>query len=396
MVVVYLMLAEIQRGGSLTRSATSEGSAEPAGLGPEDLKRLLDLSCSISAGLGVDDYREKVLTLLLGMFSSDAGNFFIANHDARGLNLSNVLTHRVEDRWLKAFEERYQYLDPYLQRPLDHVGVTVLDEIVDRERFERSAYYNEFLKPQGIHREIAISLSVGQRIVGLIALFRPRTKPNFTPADKQKAVLMVPYLANGLERALIFEHTRQKNWILESSLRGKGGPGMLILDRDMKTVFLNEEAEALLRGEEFSLDGAGLRLPEKLAEACTRATRDLPALALAPEPEEVSWLGPADRSICARLTVISGHFLGQPEHFLVVKLGERYGKRSTFSGGLAEQYQLTPREVEVVGEVVKGSSNVEIAENLFISVYTVENHLKRIFRKMGVRNRTELSYKLVE
>ncbi len=376
-------------------------SAEPAGLGSADLERLLDLSCSISAGLGVDEYREKVLALLLGMFSSDAGNFFIANRDAKSLNLCNVLAHRVEDRWIKAFEERYQYLDPYLQRPLKHVGVTVLDEIVDRERFERSAYYNEFLKPQGIHREIAITLSVGHRCVGLIALFRPRSKPNFTPEDKQKAGLMVPYLANGLERALIFEHTRQRNWILESSLRGRGGPGMLVLDRDMNPVFANEEAEALLRGETPASGPTGpgsgeMRLPERLAEACARAARDLTAFASAPEPAEVSWIGAGERTLCARLNVISGHYLGQPEHFLVVKLGERYGTRSSFSTGLAEQYQLTPREVEVVGEVVKGSSNAEIAENLFISVHTVENHLKRIFRKMGVRNRTELSYKLLD
>jgi DNA-binding CsgD family transcriptional regulator/tetratricopeptide (TPR) repeat protein len=50
---------------------------------------------------------------------------------------------------------------------------------------------------------------------------------------------------------------------------------------------------------------------------------------------------------------------------------------------------LTEREVEVLGEVAKGRSNREIAEELFISQNTVIRHVANIFSKTGCSNRAE-------
>lgn len=52
---------------------------------------------------------------------------------------------------------------------------------------------------------------------------------------------------------------------------------------------------------------------------------------------------------------------------------------------------LTPRETEVVECVRQGLSNAHIAEFLGLSEYTVKQNLKSIFRKLGVRNRTQLA-----
>ncbi len=38
-----------------------------------------------------------------------------------------------------------------------------------------------------------------------------------------------------------------------------------------------------------------------------------------------------------------------------------------------------------------GSTNREVADALFVSVHTVEANLKRIYRKLGIRSRTELA-----
>jgi DNA-binding CsgD family transcriptional regulator len=54
---------------------------------------------------------------------------------------------------------------------------------------------------------------------------------------------------------------------------------------------------------------------------------------------------------------------------------------------------LTKTEHEVVRRVAEGHTNREVAELLFISRYTVETHLKRIFTKVGVRSRTELAHR---
>jgi DNA-binding CsgD family transcriptional regulator len=51
---------------------------------------------------------------------------------------------------------------------------------------------------------------------------------------------------------------------------------------------------------------------------------------------------------------------------------------------------LTPRETQIALAVAEGHSNKEIAAALFLTPKTVECHLTRIYRKTGVRSRTEL------
>lgn len=51
---------------------------------------------------------------------------------------------------------------------------------------------------------------------------------------------------------------------------------------------------------------------------------------------------------------------------------------------------VTPREQDILRLVVAGRSNAEIAASCFLSVRTVENHVHRIIRKLGVSSRAEL------
>jgi DNA-binding CsgD family transcriptional regulator len=53
--------------------------------------------------------------------------------------------------------------------------------------------------------------------------------------------------------------------------------------------------------------------------------------------------------------------------------------------------ELTRREQEVAGLAASGRSNREIADELVVSVRTVENHLQRVYAKVGVRSREELA-----
>jgi ATP/maltotriose-dependent transcriptional regulator MalT len=56
---------------------------------------------------------------------------------------------------------------------------------------------------------------------------------------------------------------------------------------------------------------------------------------------------------------------------------------------------LSPQELQVARAVGRGLNNVEAAEALFVSRKTVEAHLTRAYRKLGVRSRTELTRLLV-
>jgi len=55
------------------------------------------------------------------------------------------------------------------------------------------------------------------------------------------------------------------------------------------------------------------------------------------------------------------------------------------------RFNISPREWEVVALAVGGKTNREIEQALFISLATVKDHLRNVFRKTGVRNRVELA-----
>lgn len=52
--------------------------------------------------------------------------------------------------------------------------------------------------------------------------------------------------------------------------------------------------------------------------------------------------------------------------------------------------ELTPREREVMGYIIRGFTNRQIAESLYISQRTVEGHRASLFGKLGLKTRVEL------
>jgi DNA-binding CsgD family transcriptional regulator len=52
--------------------------------------------------------------------------------------------------------------------------------------------------------------------------------------------------------------------------------------------------------------------------------------------------------------------------------------------------QLTPQQLQIVRVVAEGLSNKEVAQRLFVSPRTVDNHLRNAFAKLGVTSRTQL------
>ena len=61
------------------------------------------------------------------------------------------------------------------------------------------------------------------------------------------------------------------------------------------------------------------------------------------------------------------------------------------SGAPVLQARLCAREQEIAAAAAAGLYNKQIANNLSISVRTVENHLRSIYAKVGVTTRTQLS-----
>ena len=88
-----------------------------------------------------------------------------------------------------------------------------------------------------------------------------------------------------------------------------------------------------------------------------------------------------------RAALSGGSFLSPPISRAVV---EDYVRRAEARGQGSDLDLLTPREREVLQLLAEGLSNQEIAEQLSISVKTVETHRSNMMNKLGVSNKTEL------
>ena len=64
---------------------------------------------------------------------------------------------------------------------------------------------------------------------------------------------------------------------------------------------------------------------------------------------------------------------------------------ASIGGRAPSSYDLTPAEERVAALVAEGRTTREVAAVLYVTDHTVERHLSRIYRKLGVRSRAELA-----
>jgi DNA-binding CsgD family transcriptional regulator len=70
--------------------------------------------------------------------------------------------------------------------------------------------------------------------------------------------------------------------------------------------------------------------------------------------------------------------------------------KETYLRDMKIRFRLTQRETDALRGLLDGLKNVDIAKNLTIAEQTVKDHLSRVYKKIGVKNRFELMRSLVK
>ncbi len=88
-----------------------------------------------------------------------------------------------------------------------------------------------------------------------------------------------------------------------------------------------------------------------------------------------------------------------PEQFIenaksMLKADNKFERNDNSTQKLIPKYSLTYREKEIALLLLKGKSNIEIANDLYIGLSTVKKHVSALFSKTEVKSRTELVAKL--
>ena len=164
-------------------------------------------------------------------------------------------------------------------------------------------------------------------------------------------------------------------------------PGVLIFDWDNRLLYSNKKALETLSGfEEIVRSKEEGKIPIEIFNLCNELKRNAK---VAGQGADFNWAVVGNKSgppCSARAFFIGGHRDQNTGHIIV--LVERViEKHEMDREHVKSKFKLTKRELEVVGLICDGQSNREISERLFISEFTVKDHIKKIMEKMGVRSR---------
>ena len=126
---------------------------------------------------------------------------------------------------------------------------------------------------------------------------------------------------------------------------------------------------------------------------------DLAAPVPAPLDERIEAIVGALNGLCARFETLADE--ARSIGLLVAQLGDGRTKAIDLPRLMANPVlrgapsNVSGREKEILSHLLGGKNNREISRELAISEKTVKNHLWKLYRKLGVRNRTQLFHYLI-
>jgi DNA-binding CsgD family transcriptional regulator len=272
---------------------------------------------------------------------------------------------------------RWEYLDDDVNKyseVLGHsCGVQTLHEVT-RGKPERSRIYREYMAIEGIAQEMLVALgSCTGMFWGTVRLNRLHGQPAFDADELAFMAAVAPDLAEGIRRGLVVGEAMDPD--------RPDVPGLIILDADGEIVSLSAGATRWIE----RLRGRSARgsLPASIASAASAAL----ACARGEDPAGESTV--LVRSVDGCWISVHGMVIAvgrTPK--AAVMIDPAHPDRLTPL--LMAIHGLTPREREVTRLVLQGRSTTQLANRLEISPHTVQQHLKSIFEKVGVRSRREL------
>lgn len=230
----------------------------------------------------------------------------------------------------------------------------------------RSTRWRECLRPHGVGDELMTVCRDPHGCWGSVELMRDSGDPPFDEADVQFLDDLAPTLGKLLRRSLPGPR---------ASDRELPRPATLILDAEHQPVGWTPALVAWLD----ELHG----LPPALYEIAARVLTPAAArTGLSPSVRVVTTSG---RWATIEGTPFDGGDRG------VVAITVRAASSDEVFDVLCRVYALTTRERELVGLVLSGLATKQLASELHLSPHTIQDHLKAVFAKTGVRTRRELA-----
>lgn len=159
------------------------------------LQRVIAL---LASPMPADALRSALAEPMLGLLEADFYASYVWDADTgrftRGvmMNLNPVHGQR--------YEQRYQFDDPLTPRLLARRSPTRVTEVLPQRELQATGFFNDFLRPDGLHWGVNAYAHDGVRHLGDLRIWRRRARPNFDDDDLAVLRLVYPALVQALAR----------------------------------------------------------------------------------------------------------------------------------------------------------------------------------------------------
>ncbi|WP_155892301.1 helix-turn-helix transcriptional regulator [Conexibacter woesei] len=253
---------------------------------------------------------------------------------------------------------RFGHQNPLVQRYLQtrDPRATRMSDVISPERFRRLDLYREVFVPLGVEHQMAVTLPAPpQLVIGIVVA----DERDFTDPQKRMLDLARPHLIQAHANATLRERLHDVLAAVEAGL-DDGGEALVVTDASGRVAFASTAGRAALRRLE----------PDALVDLTARDT----------PPNTV--VETSDGALLVRRLARRGGGGAGATTVLVFERPARSASRA-----LLEALGLSPREAEVLQQMMRGRTTAEIATALEISPRTIHKHAERIYDKLGVHDR---------
>jgi len=323
-----------------------------------------------AAGLGVSDLYAAAISLISERVSAELTCWVTI--DPETLVLSSVTNGEPQvapEYEPRLAESEYSADEPhrFATLALRKTPLAKLSDMPERDR-NRSLRFNNVWRPLGVDEELRVLFLADGTCWGAAGMVR--TGQDFSARETEFLTAVAPTIATATRLAVRSEATGQK---------AGGHPAIMVVSPQGEPRAVTPAAREWQDRLEEIAPGRFIVMMQVMASGARTA---------------------ASGGFRARLRVAHGQWailhasplIGGDDEQIAVAIEPATGDQ--LIGLLLTAYGLTARERDICREVMAGHSTSDIAGRLFISSNTVQDHLKSVFGKVGVRSRGELVARL--
>ncbi len=324
-------------------------------LSSNETQKLLKITASLSSSLDPDAIRELVAQDLLELLRADCFASYIWDPATEKFGRRVALNMAADN--LSQYERYYQFCDPITLKLQQQKSATLVSQIMPQRELVKTEFFNDFLYQDRLYYGINLFAYDGDLNIGDWRIWRYKNRPNFDAREAQILNLLQPHFVNALRNSRV--HQQISAFPADQQLaQFEFLNGSLVGQNESAIAFQEKTPIGLFNG---------LMKQIKLIAKSGKSTGSFGIYSI---------------SIRRPQTNIS--------RFVATVYSNP--KTSVDSRWIAAAFGLTKREAEIVLLLIQGDSDQEVAQKLTITFHTVRTHIKNIFKKLNVTNRSELNH----